>query len=125
MFEAMARMRIASIFALLWASLQVYDLASLHRFPPEHWLGWILGLLFVSLATALWIRARVARSLAILIGIAFAIGYVVTAYRLGLGCDESSIGCYVHLLSQPLLVLAMLAALVVPMAYNFYVRSGP
>jgi hypothetical protein len=118
-------MRIASVFALLWASVQAYDLASLHRFPPDHWLGWMLGLLFVALAATLWIRARVARSLAILIGAAFAIGYVVTAYRLGLGCSEGSIGCYVLLLSQPIFVVAMLAALVVPMAYNSRIGSGP
>jgi hypothetical protein len=81
-------------------------------------------LLFVSLAAALWIRARVARELALLIGTAFAIGYVVIAYRFGLGCGEDSIRCYVHLLAQPLLVLAMLAALVVPMAYRSPMGSG-
>ena|ERR1700722_15051487 len=119
----MTRMRIASVFALLWASVQVYDLARLHRFPPEHWLGWIFGLLFVALAAALWIRARVARSLAIFIGAAFGIGYVVIAYRFGLGCGEGSIRCYGHLLSQPLIVVAMLAAVVVPMAYKFRIGA--
>jgi hypothetical protein len=117
-------MRIASVFALLWASVQVYDLASLHRFPPEHWLGWILGLLFVALAPALWIRARVARSLAIIIGAAFGISYVVIAYRFGLECSEGAIRCYGHLLSQPLIVVAMLAALIVPTTYNFRMGSG-
>ena len=115
----MGRARLASVLTLVWSAIQAWSLLLLGFYPARHVVGWGLCAIFVAIAIGLWLARPWARVTFLVVGSGFVIFYATAYYLAGLPCAGDSSSCNMPLvLSQPILTVATLAILLMPLASN-------
>ena len=115
----MGRARLASVLAVAWAAIQAWSLLLLRFYPPQHIVGWSLCVAFLLVAIGLWLARPWARVLLLVLGVGFIVFYAAGFFVTGLPCAGDGSNCNIPLvLSQPLVTVAALVALLKPLASN-------
>jgi hypothetical protein len=116
--DAMGRARIAALLVLLWTALQAWFLVRIGFDFGGHRSAWVICVLGLALAVALWFQMPWARICCLGLGGLLLVLYVGTIFTVGTSCSGASLMCYGRILSQPALVAGILVTLFKPLASN-------
>jgi len=106
----MRRAHLAAIFALLWSAIQVWTLLLIGFYPWDRPVGWMLCIVALVISAGLWAEKSWARISSLILGSFLIIFYAVAQIVNPNSCVHDPSNCnFLLILSQPVLMLAMLA----------------